>query len=161
MMRWMSSFVAALLLAIVTPLCAVGDNSSWKMPNLNPFATKGKTASRPSTAPTSGWHMPTLWQTTKGPVRHKPKPANQPSTLSKMSTGTQQFFAKTADTLTPWDNKKPAPPSKITGSNSIFTHQSKPKEKESSGIAPASWWSTEKSDAPKSVNEFLSQPRPR
>ena len=85
----------------------------------------------------------------------------EPSTWSQMTSGTQQFFSKTADTLTPWDNKKPAPPRTITGSNSIFTHN-KPKDKESSGVAPASWWSTDKSDSsPKSVNEFLSQPRPR
>jgi hypothetical protein len=81
-----------------------------------------------------------------------------------MSKGTQQLFAKTADTLTPWDNKKPAPPPKITGSNTIFTQHSKPADKKSttndSGIAPASWWSSEKSSSPKSVNEFLSQPRP-
>jgi hypothetical protein len=165
MVRSSLSFVATVLLAIVAPLAAVGDDGSWKMPNLNPFAGKGKTASRPSNAPTSGWHMPKLWQTTKSPVRPRTRPASQPSTLSKMSTGTQQFFAKTADTLTPWDNKKPAPPPKITGSNSIFTQQNKMADKksttkESSGIAPASWWSSEKSSSPKSVNEFLSQPRP-
>jgi len=156
------SFVVAVLLAILSPYSASGEDSSWKMPNLNPFASKGKPSSRrPSSAPTSGWHMPKLLQTTKTPVRPKSKAANPPSTWSRMTTGTQQFFAKTADTLTPWDNKKPAPPPKITGSNSIFTQQSKPKDKDSGGITPASWWSSEKNDSPKSVNDFLSQPRPR
>jgi hypothetical protein len=57
--------------------------------------------------------------------------------------------------------EKAARPPKITGSNTIFTHQSKSKDNDSSVIAPASWWSTEKTDSPESVNEFLSQPRPR
>src|SRR5262249_47242467 len=150
MSRWSLSFsslpfVFAVLLAVLCPSSASGEDSSWKMPNLNPFASKSKPSSRrPSSAPTSGWHMPKLLQTTKTPVRHKTKAASQPSTWSQMTTGTQQFFAKTADTLTPWDNKKPAPPPKITGSNSIFTQQSKPKDKESGSIAPASWWSSEK-----------------
>jgi hypothetical protein len=162
MSRSSLSFTIAVSLAIFCPHLALGEESSWKMPNLNPFASKPKTTSRASSAPTSGWHMPKLWQTTKRPVRHKTKPAPQPSTFSRMTSGTQQLFSKTTDALTPWDNKKPAPPPKITGSNSIFTQQSsKPKEKESSGIAPASWWSTDKNDTPKSVNEFLSQPRPR
>jgi len=144
----------------------MGEDSSWNLPNLNPFGSRGSSSSRASHAPTSGWHMPKLWQTTKTPVRPKTKAASQQSTLSRMTTNTQQFFAKTADTLTPWDNKKPAPPPKITGSNSIFTQQNKLADKkstskESSGIAPASWWSGEKSDSPKSVNDFLSQPRPR
>jgi hypothetical protein len=161
MLRRTSTFLVALLLATFSPLLVIGEESTWKMPNLNPFASPGSSSSRSSSAPTSGWKFPKLWQTTKSPARPKPKPANQPSTWSRMTTGTQQFFAKTADTLTPWDNKKPAASPTITGSNSFFTHN-KPKDKESSGIAPASWWGTEKKDdSPKSVNEFLSQPRPR
>jgi hypothetical protein len=163
MSRLSLTLIVAAWLAIFSPRSLMGEDSSWKMPNLNPFASKPKTSSRGSSASSNGWHMPKLWQTTTRPARPKIKAANQPSTLSQMTKGTQQILAKTADTLTPWDNKKPAPPRKITGSNSIFTQQSKPKEKDSSGIAPASWWSSEKdkSDAPKSVNEFLSQPRPR
>ena len=76
-----------------------------------------------------------------------------------MTNGTQNFLSKTADTLTPWDNKKPAPPPKITGSNSIFTHNTANDKK--SDAAPASWWSGEKShESPKTVNDFLAQPRP-
>jgi len=143
----------------MSPLAVSGDDGSWKMPNLNPFAGKSGSKSRSSSPPTSGWHMPKLWQTTKSPVRPKSRAANQASSWNRMTNGTQQFMAKTADALSPWDNKKPAPPPKITGSNSIFTHN-KPKDKKSSDIAPASWWSTEKNDSPKTVNDFLSQPRP-
>ena len=158
MLRLMLCTVVALLLAIVSPWSASGDDGSWKMPNLNPFASKGGPPTRSSSTKSNGWHTPKLWQTTKSPAR--PKSRAQPSTWSQMTSGTQQFFTKTADALTPWDSKKPAPPPKITGSNSIFTHQSKSKDKKSDDIAPASWWSTEKSSSPKSVNEFLSQPRP-
>jgi len=157
MVRFMLSGVVVVLLALGSPVAAVGEGSSWKMPNLNPFSGKSGSATRSGSAPTSGWHVPKLWQTTKSPARAKSKA--QASTWGQMTNGTQQFFSKTADVLTPWDNKKPAPPPKITGSNSVFS-QNKPKDKKSEGVAPASWWSTEKNDAPKSVNEFLSRPRP-
>ena len=141
---------------------AIGADNSWKMPNLNPFSGTGKsTRSAASNAPTSGWKMPKLWPSTSGTAaRPKPKASNQPSTWNKMTNGTQQLFSKTADAVNPWDNKKPAPPPKLTGSNSIFT-QSTAKEKKSEGVAPASWWGGEKTDSqPKTVNDFLSRPRP-
>jgi hypothetical protein len=79
-----------------------------------------------------------------------------------MTTDTQKMISKTADALTPWDNKKPSPPPKITGSNSVFTHQGQQKkEQKSSSILPASWWSSDSEPKqPQTVNEFLAQPRP-
>jgi hypothetical protein len=51
----------------------------------------------------------------------------------------------------------------VTGSNSVFTNNS-PKPNEGKGskssVFPASWWSSDKKEQPKSVSEFLSQPRP-
>ena len=162
MIRSLLSVCLAVALTAALPLAASGADGSW-MPNLNPFGGKGKSTPRghTSNAATSGWKVPKLWPSTGGTAASRPKPrgASQPTTWSRMTSGTQQFFSKTADTLTPWDNKKPAPSPTITGSNSFFTHN-KPKDKKSGDIAPASWWSTEKNDAPKSVNEFLSRPRP-
>src|SRR5262245_59048683 len=113
-----SLVLAAIWLAL--PLAALGDDSGWKMPNLNPFSGKSKTpvAGHVNGAPTSGWHMPSLFPKS-APAKRKPA---QPTAWNKMTTGTQRFFSKTADALTPWDNKQPQPPPKITGSNSIFTH---------------------------------------
>src|SRR5262245_49432927 len=136
--------VVAMLACWVHVVVAADDE--WKVPNLNPFASKGKppTTGHISDAPTSGWHMPKLWTKSAAPKRK----TNQPSTWSKMTGGTQKFFTKTADALTPWDNKKPAaPPPKITGSNSIFSQsQAAKKQSQSSSVQPASWWSTESKD---------------
>lgn len=143
---------ASFWMLIVTS--AVAEDSGWKMPNLNPFS--GKTAT--SNPATSGWKMPKLWPQTTAP---KMRPA-QPSTLSKMTQGTKTFFSKTADAINPWDDK-PAPQQSITGSKSIFTkqRQAAKKESKSSGVLPASWWGNDKDDGrDKSVNEFLSRPRP-
>lgn len=159
MRRFILCGLVAALLAAGFPSRANSEDGGWKMPNLNPFSGSSGTGS----PPTSGWKMPKMWPSTRqstASIRAKKRQANQPSTLSRMSTGTQQFFSKTADALTPWDNKKPSPPPKITGSNSVFSQSTKKSAK--SEVAPASWWggSEKKADSPKSVNDFLSMPRP-
>jgi len=151
------SFTGFIVLALVGSTAAAADGG-WTMPNLNPFAAKSKTpASARSHAATSGWHMPSLWP---APTTAKRK-SNQPSTWSKMTTGTKSFFSKTADALTPGDSSKTNSAPKITGSNSIFSHQAPKKEEKSSSILPTSWWTSDKTDEPKSVNEFLARPRPQ
>jgi len=148
--------IAVGVLTVLTLVCRA-DDGAWKMPNLNPFSGNGATAGGP---PTSGWHMPKILASspTARPKGKRP----QPSTFHKMTSGTQKMLSKTADALTPWDNKKPSPPTKITGSNSIFTHQTQPKKEQKGGsVSPASWWSSDsKPKEPESVNAFLSQPRP-
>jgi len=158
-----SAAVSVIILG-ASSLSAHAADSGWKIPNLNPFASKSQ-PSRPRTAqpPTSGWKMPNL---SPGTTASKPK-SNQPTTWNKMTAGTQQFFSKTADALNPWDNKPAAAPKSITGSNTAFTHNKTAKpakpEAKSGSILPASWWSSEQSakgQPAKSVNEFLSSPRP-
>jgi hypothetical protein len=137
----------------------VGEEGGWKMPNLNPFAGKASNSNAP---PTSGWKMPNLLPKSSGlPKRSAAKrQSNQPGTFTKMTQGTQRFFSKTADVLNPFDDK-PAEQPKITGSNSIFTQQRKAAEaKQDSSVSPASWFGGEKSTKDKSVNDFLSRPRP-
>jgi hypothetical protein len=147
---------------VALPVGSLAADGAWKMPNLNPLADKGRapTSSGAGNPPTSGWHMPNLWPKPAPPKRT----AAQPSTWNKMTAGTQNFFSKTADALTPWDHNNhqdKAPPPGITGSNTAFTHNHAAKKSSSSSIAPASWWSSEKkSQPPKTVNEFLSQERP-
>jgi hypothetical protein len=136
---------------------AAAEDTGWKMPNVNPFASK-TTAGGP---PTSGWKMPKLWPKKAAAPRRK---SSQPSTLSKMTSGTKNLFSKTADAINPWDDKPAAAPPKITGSNSIFTQQrqaAQKKDASSSAVLPASWWGGDKTaEKPKSVNDFLSQQRP-
>jgi hypothetical protein len=152
--------IIAILVGTAFPRLSSPADGAWKMPSLNPFTSKGKapTAARVSDAPTSGWHMPKLWPKA-APARRK---ANQPTTWNKMTGGTQKLFSKTADAINPWDDKPSQPPPKVSGSNTVFTHNHAAKqEPKSSSINPASWWSTDKKEAsPKSVNDFLSQPRP-
>ena len=142
------------------PVVTAGADSAWKMPNLNPFAGKAKPASAASAGnpPMSGWHGPKLWP--KAAVAKRKAP--EPTTWNKMTSGTRNFFSKTADVLNPWDDKPAKPPLKVTGSNTAFTHNHPAKPETSGGsILPAAWWSSDKKDQPpKSVNDFLSQPRP-
>jgi hypothetical protein len=102
--------------------------------------------------------MPKLWS--QAPAQPR-KRAIQATSSNRAGNGSQNFLSKTADALNPWDKKQPAPPQKLTGSNSIFTNKSttKPAKKDEE-VKPASWWSSDKKNAPKTVNGFLSQPRP-
>jgi hypothetical protein len=152
-------------LIIITVTCAssnvAADEGGWKMPNLNPFSGGSHPPASGGTGqpPTSGWKMPKLWS--QPPAQPK-KRINQSATKNRGASGTQSFLSKTADALNPWDKKQPAPPPKLTGSNSVFTSKSTttPAKKDDS-VKPASWWSSDKkSEPPRTVNEFLSKPRP-
>jgi hypothetical protein len=156
----------SLIFIAVAALCVrvAADDRSWTMPKLNPFSgTAAAPTSSAGQPPTSGWKMPKLWS--QSPAQSKKRTtrtANQPTTWNRMTNGTQNLMSKTADALNPWDKKQPAPPPKVTGSNSIFTNKSSTKPaKRDESVKPASWWSSDKKDAPKTVNGFLSQPRPQ
>jgi hypothetical protein len=141
------------------------DEGGWKVPNLNPFSggSHPPASGGAGQAPTSGWKAPRLWSPTPAESKKRTGHAvNQPSTWNRATNGTQSFFSKTADALNPWDKKQPAAPPKLTGSNSIFTNKgaTRPAKKDDS-VKPASWWSSDKkSEPPRTVNGFLSQPRP-
>jgi hypothetical protein len=155
------SLVGAIVMSLAIPLVLAAEDGGWKMPNLNPFSSSGQTGS--GQPPTSGWKMPKLLPSTTAKARPKRK-SNQPTTWNKMTNDTQQFFSKTADTLNPWDNKKPAPRQNLTGSNTAFTHNNAAKKVSTSSgaVAPASWFSSDKGgQRATSVSDFLSQPRPQ
>jgi hypothetical protein len=160
----MQKIVCSLLILLAaTAICAgvFADEGGWKMPNLNPLSAGGHapTSSSAGRPPTSGWKMPKLWS--QSPA-HPKKRANQPTSWNRVTNGTQSFFSKTADAINPWDKKQPAAPPKLTGSNSIFTNKSTTKAShKDDAVKPASWWgSDKKSEPPKTVNDFLSKPRP-
>jgi hypothetical protein len=158
MKRILSLFLLAVLL--VAPTLQGEESSGWKLPN--PFSKARPPVSRRAASPASGWHWPRLWPASP-PSQAR---TNQPSVWQKVTKGTQQMMSKTADVLNPWDDAEPAPPPKMTGSGSIFsqTATKKAKKKEeakSSSILPA-WFSgqPEQDKRPKTVNDFLAQPRP-
>jgi hypothetical protein len=157
----LSLFVVAAL-----PLPGLAEEEGFGLPNLNPFAEKSgpPVSSSVSDAPTSGWKMPKLPNPFAGLATKssRSKPAG-PSGWQKMTTSTKTFFSKTADVLNPFDDandkqQEIAP----SGSKSIFSRTSAKKE-ESKGffsLPSWSWGGEEEPKKPKTVQDFLAQPRP-
>ncbi len=150
--RWIGLVIALSLLAYIASSPALAE-SGWKMPNLNPFAGKSTDAAPPKKS--SGFKMPSLVPSWAKKDSKKP---SQASAWSKISDGTKQFFTKTKDVLTPWDN----PPKKASSSSiSQRFHMGGSSEKTKKKSFFTSWM-TEKEEPkkPRSVSEFLKQPRP-
>ena len=79
-----------------------------------------------------------------------------------MTAGTKNMMDKTTDALNPWDDEKKAQPApQITGSNSAFTQASAKKSAtKKNSLMPTMPWSSDTTEQkPKTVNDFLSQPR--
>lgn len=168
--KFCSLLAAALVLGSAPHIASAA--GGWGLPNLNPFAKKSgpPTSARVSDQSQSGWGLPKMWPSSKttttttgrGPVARK---AAGPSTWQKMTTSTKRAWTKTADVLNPFDDasQQQSEPS-VTGSNAYFSQvanrKSSPKKKEPSSVIPAWWSGEEASSEPKSVGEFLSQPRP-
>jgi hypothetical protein len=123
------------------------------MPNLNPFASKSADAAPAKSG--EGFKMPSLLPSWAKKDSKKP---SQPSTWSKISDGTKQFFVKTKDVLTPWDDdsKKADKP----GISQRFHMGGSAKKTEKKSFFTS--WIPEKEEPkkPRSVSEFLKQPRP-
>jgi hypothetical protein len=153
----------ALAAAISAPDSAWSAEGDWRLPSLNPFA--GATAQRTASvgdAPTSGWKMPRLWPV-KSAAAAAPARPKGPSAWQKMSNGTRTFFSKTADALNPWDDAEENKPIVASGSGAAFRRASAKKDEPSDRFSLPSWsWGSEsqQESKPKTVNDFLSQPRP-
>jgi hypothetical protein len=156
-------FLAFLFVVLAAlPLAASAADGGWGLPNLNPFAGSSTSKAKPPTSTrvsdgSSGWQMPSLLPSGRASRR----PAGL-STWQRMSSGTKSFFSKTADVLTPWDNAKEEKPVVASGRGSTFnsTANRKPPT-ESTGSWLTSWWTVEEeTPRPKTVSDFLAQPRP-
>ena len=164
-MRFSQRIAVMVIIVVAFPQIAAADDG-WQMPSLNPFSKKGRppTSARVSDSGSS-WKMPSFLPggaKKSAPAKNTAKKTNQPSAWQKMTTSSRKFWNQTADTLNPFndaeDNK---PPPSATGSNSYFSQasSSKSKQQKSSTFLP-SWFSEEKEEKPKTVNEFLGRPRP-
>jgi len=157
--------VASLVIGLSLPLVVKGaEGGGWKLPNLNPFSRKGAPPTSAHISDDSGWKMPNLLpmtstKTTTSRAALKQK-ANAPSAWQKMASGTKSMFAKTADALNPFDDANDNQPVRVTGSKNKFQQASAKKKAGSSSWLP-SLWSQEEEQQDKSVNEFLSRPRPQ
>jgi hypothetical protein len=88
----------------------------------------------------------------------------QPSMLQKMGTSTKKMASQTADFLNPFnDGPTEAKEETLTGSNSIFNQQAnrRPQKSSESDSWKPGWFSPQSptEERPKTVNDFLSQPR--
>ena len=161
-----SSLIALLvgLTLIAAGQCASAEEGGSPLAKLNPFSFK-----RQKKAPVSarasdegGWKLPRLWPA-KQPMTASSKPAG-PSTWQKMTAGTKKVFSETADTLNPFNdaNDKVEQPA-VTGYNTMFSQASHSKKaEEKSYFSLPSWLggAAEEEKRPKTVNEFLLQPKP-
>lgn len=155
--RFRLLLVVAWLLALA-PLAALGEEGGWKLPNLNPFSRQGKPPTSARVRDSGdAWKLPKLW-----PPATAVKPnAKQPGAWQRMTSGTRSFFSKTADALNPFDDANDQKqPVRATGSNSAFRRASVKKEEKGGSLLPASWWGGEEKKEPRTVQDFLAQPRP-
>ena len=104
------------------------------------------------------WYRPTTWGDKKPTVasaRSKKKPGG-------VVGGTKRVMAKTADVLTPWDNKKKKD-NPIDGAGRFFrpdlAHEKK--QNEASWYRPATWFRSESQpEKPLTVTDWMAQDRP-
>jgi hypothetical protein len=158
--------IAFVVVFVSATALTAADDGGWQLPNLNPFAQKGKppTSSRAAGKKNSPWQWPKLWPTQTTTAKAKSK---HPSAVQKMTNGTKQLFSKTADALNPWDDAtdQQAPPARPTGLNTPFSQASAKKSSDSpsnTSLIPSWPWGGKgepKDERPKTVNDFLSQPR--
>jgi hypothetical protein len=88
-----------------------------------------------------------------------PKRSNEPSTWTKMSQGTKNFFSRTYDVLTPWETEAEKSRAQRSRSTRPLTNTRKTSSENTSFFS--GWWGAEeKPQQPRTVSEWLKQPRP-
>ncbi len=174
--RWrlVLSLAGGLLLSGLLAIPAQAQNapqSGWRMPNLNPLQGTSKAQPKPANTASKplvpnlldpfGLIPGTSSAKTSSASFGQPKP---PSTWKKMTTGTKRMANQTADFLNPFNDVAPATHEEnLTGSNSMFNNQANKRPvqaaKEKKSWLPG-WNSAQGTESkPKTVNDFLSQPR--
>lgn len=105
------------------------------------------------------WYRPMTWGDKKPtPSRTQARKKNNGGVVG----GTKRAFSKTADALTPWDNKKKKD-NPIDGAGRFFRPDlaHKKKQNESSWYRPATWFREESQpDKPLTVTDWMAQDRP-
>jgi hypothetical protein len=151
--------IVALAASLALPLAARAEEGGWKLPNLNPFSRPAGPPTSARTSSGSGLKMPSLWS--KSSTKTAAARPKGPSTWQKMTTGTKSVVSKTADALNPFDdaNDKVQQTTLVTGSKNKFRQASAQKKSESGSLWPSWLGGSEEPQKPKTVNEFLNQPR--
>lgn len=149
------------LLLLSTPLAAQAE-FPWKLPNLNPFKkdeSVRKAPVRKSNKSDGAFGLKLPFWNSKKKIVHKPTAKRKgKSTFAKMNESTKEFFAKTKDVLTPWDNDPNIDSSRQLSST---RRQTAKKENKSSFFDMVKFKSKEEPrPKPMTPQEFLSQDRP-
>jgi hypothetical protein len=147
--------IGVLMLLIIVP-CVARAESNWQFPNLNPFAKKSDAAAESEKS--SRFKMPTLLPSFGEKSNRR---SSEPSTWNKLTTGTKEFLGKTADVLTPWDTAAEKKARNSSVSDRFPSRNYREKEVEKKESIFTSWLPEKKEpERPRSVSEFLKQPRP-
>lgn len=166
---WLLVGAGLLVSATAAPVAAQTPTTGWKMPNLNPFQ-KTNTGASGSVSDQSKPLVPNALNPFKlipgtggGTSQSSYSKPQGPTTWQKVSGGTKKMAKQTADFLNPFDDA--APPTReqrMTGTNSSFNQMANPGR---AAAAPKKSWipgwgsSEETNTKPRTVNEFLAQPR--
>jgi hypothetical protein len=130
--RTRSILVGTCLLLLLATFARAADEG-WSLSKLNPFGQSTATKKK----------MPRVRKT-------------EPSTWDKVSSGTKNALTKTNQTINPWA-KKSTSSSKRTG-----THQAANRPKSTEKKSMFDWFGkAEEPKQPKTVSEFISQPKPK
>jgi len=143
--------------AVACVVFALASARSWAETksgfNLNPFA-KSTAASKPKTA-SSGFKLPSLWPASE--QKKVTKRSTEPSAWDKFTSESKAMLDKTTDTITFWDNDKPAKaPDSVRSRYGV-------KKKEEKKSFFSGWFSgkEEEPPRPRTVSEFLNQDKPQ
>ncbi|HZL89747.1 MAG TPA: hypothetical protein VFB96_15385 [Pirellulaceae bacterium] len=156
------SLLGKLVIAGSVLACGSAAAEGWKMPNLNPFKKKDSHPAHlrvtDDASKNSSWWKPKLPSKTSATERKTTSTPAKPSTWTKVTSGSRNAWTKTKDALNPFDDEKDKPNS-VTGYHSPISQASTRKKPESK----SSWWpswGSEPEKKPKTVQDFLGQPRP-
>jgi hypothetical protein len=133
---------------------SVRAESSWNLPNLNPFS---KSSAKSESKKDSGFFKLPDWNWF-GKEGKKETRKQEPSAWDRVTSSTKRFFAKSKEALTPGKSGK-----KRGGYSSVRERYNVTDQNDSGESKSffSSWFSKdEEPEQPRTVSEFLAQPRP-
>jgi hypothetical protein len=163
-LRLLATLAVTVVLTTSSAQAQNAPQSGWRMPNLIPSMGPSKPGERSivSKVVDPFGLLPGNGANASNASYGQPK---QPSMLQKMGRGTKKMASQTADFLNPFNDGPPeVKEEKLTGTNSIFNQQAnrRPTQQTTGSKSWTPGWFSEQSPTeqrPKTVNDFLSQPR--
>jgi hypothetical protein len=139
-------FALTLLIGIAPALTAEnasGQESSWKLPRLNPFKRDSGTTKAPTNL-SKGLRLPRL-----------PRSFSKPVTANRLIEGPRNILTKTKDLVTPWKKTSPAG-SRLRSAAGVRAARKKPAR-----WSPLAWFSRpETKPPPMTAHDFIARQAP-